>query len=287
MSRVIAGQCALVTGAARGIGRATAEALAAEGVKVAVVDRDGPLAGSVAAELDRLGAPVRAYTLDVRDAAEFAEVVRRVGQDLAPVDILVNNAGIMSLGGFIEQDPVLDERQIDVNLRGPIYGIRAVLPGMLARGRGHVVNIASVAGVVGVPFSVVYAATKHAVVGLTEALHNEYDDTGVSFSYVLPSIVETELTSGTGRLAWPPAVRPEDVAQGVVRALRTGRVDVFVPRIARIARVLPVVLPRRVLERIGRALGVDRVFASVDARARAAYLERLGSLGERKNTDLA
>ena len=108
--RVIAGQCALITGAARGIGRATAEALLREGVKVAITDRDGALAEQAAGELASLG-QVRAYELDVRDAAAFRDVVERVGRELAPVDILVNNAGIMSLGPFLEQDPVLDERQ--------------------------------------------------------------------------------------------------------------------------------------------------------------------------------
>jgi short-subunit dehydrogenase len=274
--RVIAGQCALITGAARGIGLATAEALLREGVKVALTDRDGGLAEEAARQLEPLG-PVRAYELDVRDAAAFRDLVERVGRELAPVDILVNNAGIMSLGGFLEQDAVLDERQIDVNLRGPIHGIRAVLPGMIARGRGHVVNVASVAGIVGVPNSAVYAATKHAVVGLTEALHNEHADSdlGLSFSYVLPSIVKTELTAGTRRLRYPPPVEAADVAQGIVRALHTGRVDVYVPRFGRIARILPALLPRRVLERVGRVFGVDQVFAGIDSAARAAYQERI------------
>lgn len=276
--KVISGQCALVTGAARGIGRAVAEALIGEGVKVALADRDGPLVQSAAEALSRTGAPARAFALDVRDAAAFGDAIARIESELAPVDILINNAGIMSLGGFLDQEPTLDERQIDVNLRGTLHGIRAVLPGMLARGRGHVVNIASVAGVVGVPYSAVYVATKHAVVGLTEALHNEYLDTapGLSFSYVLPGIVETELTSGTRRLRYPPPVQPADVAQGVVRALRTGRVDVYVPRFGRMARLLPVLLPRRLLERVGRMFGVDQVFATVDPSARAAYQARIG-----------
>ena len=274
--RVIAGQCALVTGAARGIGRATAHALVREGVKVAVADRDGPLVEQVAAELAAIG-EARGYALDVRDPVAFRDVVERIGRELAPVDILVNNAGIMSLGGFLDQDAALDERQIDVNLRGPIHGLRAVLPGMLARGRGHVVNVASVAGVAGIPNAAVYSATKYAVVGLTEALHAEYLDSAVdlAFSAVLPSIVATELTAGTRRLRYPPPATAEDVAAGVVYALQTGKVEVYVPRFGRLARVLPALLPRRVVERVGRFFGVDQVFAGIDAQARAAYQARI------------
>ncbi|MEQ1508360.1 MAG: SDR family NAD(P)-dependent oxidoreductase [Myxococcota bacterium] len=275
--RVIAGSTAVVTGAARGIGRAIAEALVREGVKVALVDRDGPLCEQACRELAGIGPAVRAYPLDVRDGPAFAAVVDQVGAELGAVDILVNNAGIMSLGGFLDQDPALDDRQIDVNLRGVIHGMRAAVPGMVRRGRGHVVNVASVAGKVGVPNAAVYAATKHAVVGLTEAAHHELHDRGVWCSYVLPSLVDTELLSGAGRLRYPPVVKPAQVAAAVVHALRTGEVDVYVPRFGRLAAVLPAVLPRRVVETVGRWFGIDRVFDGVDPAARAAYQGRLGS----------
>jgi short-subunit dehydrogenase len=274
--RVIAGLCAVVTGGARGIGLATAEALLREGLRVAIADLDGDLAQQAARSLGSIGPEVRSYALDVRDRAAFDGLVGRVERELAPIDVLVNNAGIMSLGGFLEQDPLLDDRQLDINVRGVIHGMRAVLPGMVRRRRGHVVNIASVAGKVGVPFAAVYAGSKHAVVGITEALHNEYRDTGVSFSYVLPGIVETELTAGTGRLRYPPRIQPSDVGEAVAHALRTGEVDVYVPRFTRLSAVLPSVLPRRVVERLGRLFGVDQVFAKVDAAARAAYQARMG-----------
>lgn len=273
--RVIAGRCAVVTGGARGIGLATAEMLLREGLRVAIVDLDADLAQEAARSLATVGPEVRAWGLDVRDRASFAATIATIEKELAPVDVLVNNAGIMSLGGFLEQDPLLDDRQLDVNVRGVIHGMRAVLPGMIRRGRGHVVNIASVAGKVGVPHAAVYAATKHAVVGLTEAAHNEFRDTGVSFSYVLPGIVETELTAGTGRLRYPPRIQPVDVGGAVVHALRTGQVDVYVPRFTRLSAVLPSLLPRRLVERVGRLFGIDQVFATVDEKARAAYRERM------------
>lgn len=273
--RVIAGMCAVVTGGARGIGLATAERLLREGLRVVLADLDGPLCEESARSLASIGPEIRGLQLDVRDRDAFAAFVERVERELAPIDVLVNNAGIMSLGGLLSQDALLDDRQLDVNVRGVIHGLRAVLPGMVRRNRGHVVNIASVAGKVGVPYAAVYSATKHAVVGLTEAVHHEYRDTGLRFSYVLPGIVETELTSGTGSLRYPPRVQPADVALGVVHALRTGEVDVYVPRFGRLSAVLPAVLPRRVVERLGRMFGIDRVFENVDAEARAAYRERM------------
>lgn len=276
--RVIAGSCALVTGGARGIGRAIAEALLREGVKVVVADVDGVAAARCADELAGEGRTVRAMDLDVRDLESFRSVVARLEAELAPVDILVNNAGIMPLGPFLEQAPGSDDRQIDVNLRGVIHGLRAVLPGMLRRRRGHVVNVASVAGKVGVPFAAVYAGTKHAVVGLTEAVRHELRDSGVDLSYVMPAIVDTELTSGTRSLRYPPRVRPEQVADAVVTTLRTGRVDVFVPEFARLTAILPVLLPRGLVERVGRWFGIDRVFAEVDGAAREAYTRRVDLL---------
>jgi NAD(P)-dependent dehydrogenase (short-subunit alcohol dehydrogenase family) len=279
--RVIAGQCALVTGGARGIGRATAEQLVREGLRVVVTDIDGEGALRAATELSalRLGAgvqpSVRGMALDVRDAAAFGRLVEEIERDFAPVDVLVNNAGIMPIGPFLEQDPAQDDRQIDINLRGVIHGMRAVLPRMVQRRRGHVVNIASVVGRVPTPYIAVYSATKHAVVGLTEAVRHEHEDTGVLFSYVLPSFVNTELTSGTGRVRYPPPVEPGDVAAAVVRALRYGLVDVYVPRFGKLGALLPALLPRRVVERIGRWFGVDRVFREIDHAGRAAYESRI------------
>lgn len=276
--QVIAGRAALVTGGARGIGRAIASALAAEGVKVALTDIEGPLAEATAEEIRReapAGARVFACALDVRDRSAFAQTADRIERELAPIDILVNNAGIMCLGALLDQDAALDERQIDVNLRGVLHGVRAVLPRMLQRGRGHVVNIASVVGKVAPPHAAVYAATKHAVVGLTEGLRHDYEGSGVFFSYVLPSFVQTELISGTGRLRYPPPVRPEDVASAVISALRYRRVDVYVPRFARLGAILPALLPRDLAESIGRLFRVDRVFRDIEPAAREAYIQRI------------
>jgi len=271
----VAGRVTLVTGAARGIGRATAAAFLDHGASVALCDVDVDLLHRTAGELAGKGGRLQAYELDVADAEAFERVFARVEHDLGPVDILVNNAGIMPVGPFLQLSAALDRHLFEVNVFGVINGMRAALPRMERRHRGHVVNIASVAGKMGVPFIAVYAASKHAVVGLTESVRAEMADTGIGFSYVLPAFVDTELTTGTGRLPFPPVTSPAEVAAAVVGAVQTGRVDVYVPRVTRLAVTIPALLPRMVHEPLARLFRLHRIFRDVDEGARASYRERI------------
>ena len=261
----------VITGAARGIGRAIAARLVAEGASVVVADVDGAAADQAA---QALGSAAQAVCLDVTQQAAVEARVAEL-EATGPIDVWINNAGIMSLGPFLAQSPARDAAQRAVNLDGVAFGMRAVLPRMLARGRGHIVNIASAAGRVGTPHAAMYSATKFAVIGLTEAVRREHEGSGVLFTVVLPSFVRTELIAGAGVPRWPPVVSPEDVAAAVLRALERGTAEVYVPRSARLAAVLPALLPRRLVEGVGRMLGVDRVFAEVDGEARAVYAARL------------
>lgn len=263
----------VITGGARGIGKVTAERFLKAGARVAIADLDAELVEATARELTALG-PVQAYGMDVRDGERFREVVARIERELGPIDVLINNAGIMSVGSFLDQPERADSRQIEVNLLGVINGMRAVLPGMRERGQGHVINIASMAGKVPIPHAAVYAATKHAVVGLTEAVRAELRGSGVDFSYVMPVPVRTELIAGATPMLWPPVVEPEDVATAIFEAYRRRRVDVFVPGSQRLAALLPVLLPRRAAEWLGDLFGLDRLFGKLDEKARAAYVAR-------------
>lgn len=271
----IAGRVALVTGAARGIGRATAAALLERGARVALTDVDASLVNITAGTLDPRRTRTRAYGLDVRDADAFDEVVRQTEHDLGPIDILVNNAGIMPLGRFADMDAEALRLQFDINVFGVMNGMRSVLPKMRPRKRGHIVNIASSAGVVGIPYAAAYSATKHAVVGLTEAVRREEVEHGIDLSYILPTPVNTELISGSTRMRWPPVQSTDDVAMAILYAIRTGQVDVFVPRSARLGKFLQAVAPRSVYERVGRLLKMDRLFGEVDEVARASYRRRV------------
>ncbi len=188
-----AGRFAVVTGAASGIGRAVAGRLAAQGASVVVADVDGARAREAAGELAGAGGSVSAAALDVTDAAAVADLVEKVAAESGRLDYLFNNAGV-GLAGEVRDTALADwDRLVDVNLRGVIHGVAAAYPLMVARGSGHIVNTASIAGLVPFPLSVAYAATKHAVVGLSTSLRAEGAPLGVKVSVVCPGFVDTPM----------------------------------------------------------------------------------------------
>jgi NADP-dependent 3-hydroxy acid dehydrogenase YdfG len=268
--RILVGQVAAITGAARGIGKATAQAFAREGMKVAIGDLDAALAEQTAAEL---GPNAAGFALDVTKRDSFEAFVDAAEERLGPLDVLVNNAGIMPLGRFVDEDDATAARMVDINLHGVILGMKIALPRMMERNRGHVVNIASQAGKYGAPGGATYSATKHAVVGLTEAVRGELhiERSAVRLSYVMPFVVKTELGAGT-REAWGlKYLEPTEVADAIVDALRYGHVDVWLPRSSRRTHRIGQLLPRGVSDRIVRAMKADRVLMGADRQARAAY----------------
>ena len=266
------GRVVAITGGARGIGRATAEALVRQGARVAIGDIDADLARRTAGEL---GDSVRAYELDVTSRPSFKAFLDSVESDLGPLDVLVNNAGIMPVGPFMEETDAAAVRQIDINVHGVIFGMKEALARMVPRRGGHIVNLASVAGKGGFPHLATYCATKHAVVGISEALHAEHHDDGIEFSCVMPALVDTELTSGVKAGRGIEKAKPEDVADAIVDALRVPRFDVFVPKsVGRINKVMAM-LPRPAREAIARTLEADKVMVQADRAGRAAYEERV------------
>ena len=273
--RILTGQVAAITGAARGIGRATAQAFLREGMRVAIGDLDLETARRTAEEL---GHGVIALPLNVTERASVKAFLDETEAQLGPVDVLVNNAGIMQVGHRVwEEDDATTLRMIDINVNGVMFGVKEIVPRMLARSRGHVVNIASTAGKGGFPGGATYCGTKHFVVGLSEALRAELRGTGVDVSCVMPVVVNTELASGLQETRGVKHVQPEDVAGEIVSALQDNRFDVFVPRsVAQITRVMSV-LPRGGREAVSRAMKADQVLAQVDAGKRAAYELRASS----------
>ncbi len=270
--RSLSGQVVAITGGARGIGRATASALIAHGARVAIGDIEASLAEKTAEEL---GSGTIGLPLDVTDRASFASFLDEVETRLGPLDVLINNAGIMPIGPFTEESDATAKRMIDINLVGLIYGSKLALQRFLPRGRGHLVQIASAAGKAGFPGGATYCATKHAVVGLSEALRAELRGTGVDLSLVMPVVVNTELGSGLPTTRGFKAVEPEDVANAIVDALQTGRYEVFVPKsIVSMVR-MNALMPRRAMEALGRLMKGDQVLAHPDHVARAAYEARM------------
>ena len=190
---------ALVTGGGRGIGRAIALALAREGCDVAVGGRTRAPLEETAATARGLGARALPVVLDVTDPASIAGAVAETVATLGPVDVLVNNAGVAESAPLGKTGLELWERHMSVNARGPYLLTRAVLPGMLERRWGRVINVASLAGLVGSPYVTAYTASKHALVGFTRALAMEVGGKGVTVNAICPGYVATDLVWNAAR----------------------------------------------------------------------------------------
>ena len=272
-TRLIAGRVVVITGGARGLGLATAKALALRGAHVAIGDLDGDLASSEAAELPGIGRSLGG-SLDVTNATDFSNFLDKVEAELGPLDVLINNAGIMVVSPFIDEDPAMTRREMEINVFAVITGTQLALRRMLPRQSGHIVNIASAAGKAVVAGEATYCATKHAVVGLDESLRAEYRGSGVTISTVMPGLANTELAAGMKAGRGVPLVEPQEVADAIVSALETGRVDVFVPAKLGALMRLQALMPRSMSEAMSRAFQVDKIGTDVDRVARAAYAQR-------------
>jgi NAD(P)-dependent dehydrogenase (short-subunit alcohol dehydrogenase family) len=268
--RSLNGKVVAITGGARGIGKATATALVRKGCRVAIGDLDLPLAEQTAVEL---GGGTVALPVDVTDRASFTAFLDEAERQLGPIDVIVNNAGIMPVTPFVEESEDSVRRQIDINLHGVITGTQLAIERMRPRGSGHIVNIASQAGKGGVPGIATYSATKHAVVGLSEAVRGELRGSGVEVACVMPTLVNTELTAGVGQRLIKP-VEAMDVANEIVDALEVLRFDVWVPRANGALFKVIGLLPRGMREAIGRLMKVDKLMTEVDHGARRSYEER-------------
>jgi NAD(P)-dependent dehydrogenase (short-subunit alcohol dehydrogenase family) len=273
--RSLQGQVVAITGGGRGIGRATAAALIAKGARVALGDIDAPLAERTASEL---GSGTIGLPLDVTDKASFTSFLDDVESRLGPLDVLVNNAGIMPVGPFVDESDGATQKLVDINVMGVIIGSRLALQRFRPRGRGHIVQLASVAGKSGFPGGGTYCATKHAVVGLTEALRAELRGSGIEVHQVLPIGVNTELYSGVKQARGFKTPEPEHVANAIVELLQTGRFEQFVPRYVGAILRMQAVMPRRVTEAITRITNADRILLTADPGARAAYDARMAEM---------
>lgn len=254
--RSLAGKVVAITGGGRGIGAATASALARLGARVAIGDLDLDVAKETA---DRLGEGVVALPLDVTDRAGFSGFLDEVERQLGPIDVLINNAGIMPIGLLEEETDRATRRQLEINLHAVIHGTREAVLRMRPRDTGHIVNVASTAGKAGFPGVATYCATKHGVVGLSEAVRGELHGTKVEVSVVMPAIVRTELTAGVEEARFFKSVTPEDVADAIVDALRRPHFDVFVPKSVGPMNRFTRLLPRRTGEWMLRRLKADQV----------------------------
>jgi 3-oxoacyl-[acyl-carrier protein] reductase len=219
------GKKALITGAGKGIGRALALALAAEGVDIALMGRTaGPLE-EVAAAVRKLGVKAAVATGDVAQLADVNKAVDSLSAELGPIDILLNNAGTSTFGGFLELTPERWEEIIRVNLLGAYYVTRAVLPSMIARKTGDIINISSTAGQRGAPATSAYSASKFGLLGMTESLMLEVRKHNIRVSALTPSTIATDMAKELNLTDGNPekVMQPEDLAEFVVAQLKLNR----------------------------------------------------------------
>jgi short-subunit dehydrogenase len=251
----IAGATALVTGASSGIGASLARVLADGGARVALAARRADRLEAVARSLPAGRSAV--FPCDVRDATALVDLVDAVETRLGPVDLLVNNAGVGRYLSFLDTTPNDVAAIFETNLYAALHLTRAVLPGMLARRRGHVVNVASIAARIGSRNHTVYCASKFGLAGFSESLAYELDGTGVGVTLVNPGIIATEFFDHASFGGFPArarkrAIAPERVASAVVRAVERGSFEVTVPSSYAIGTMLKTVAPgffRRLMRR--------------------------------------
>ncbi|MFT4085973.1 MAG: SDR family NAD(P)-dependent oxidoreductase [Gordonia sp. (in: high G+C Gram-positive bacteria)] len=266
----LAGKVVAITGGARGIGLETAQQLLDAGARVAIGDVDADAVGKAAADLG-----VEGVELDVTDSSSFTSFLDAVEERVGAVDVLINNAGIMPVGAFLEYDEALIRRTVEVDLVGVMLGSRAAARRMVARGRGQIVNVASVAGRLANPGLTVYNGVKAGVIEFSEALDAELVLSGVRVSTVLPTFTHTGLIDGLVTNSMVKAVEPKDIAEQILAVIARPRVRVTAPRSMGWVGV-NVILPHAVKRRLRSLTKTDTIFLNPDSSARAGYSARIG-----------
>lgn len=266
LMKQISGRTALLTGASGGIGAKIAEALADAGVNVVLSGRREDALAEVAAAVEKRGVKVAVVPADISDFDAIDGLVTAAEAALGPIDILVNNAGIEYAAPFTEFTRDELTSLIDVNVTSPMLLTQRVLPGMLERGRGSVINIASAAGHIPPGWAAHYGASKAALIGLTKALRAEYAKTPVEFSVVSPGFVSGDgmyqriVDSGVSTSKLLGATSTEKVAAAVVRAIRSNPVEILITGApARPLDTLATIAPKA-HERFIRATGMHQAF---------------------------
>jgi 3-oxoacyl-[acyl-carrier protein] reductase len=216
---------ALVTGASKGIGKAIALALAAEGVHVGLVARTEKDVQAVAEEVQKAGVKAAYATADVSNREQVESAVERLRNELGAIDILINNAGTGTFGKFLELEPEVWEQQVKINLFGVYYTTRAVLPQMIERKSGDIVNISSTAGKTGAAITSAYSASKFAVFGLSESLMQEVRKHNIRVTALAPSTVVTDLAYSADLIKGDPerVMHPEDFAELIIAQLKLNK----------------------------------------------------------------
>jgi NAD(P)-dependent dehydrogenase (short-subunit alcohol dehydrogenase family) len=267
-----------VTGGGRGIGFATAKAFAGRGARVAIGDLQLEAADAAAREL---GERAWGFALDAGDRHSYAAFVASTEEHVGPIDVLVNNAGIMPIGPLLDEPEAVSAAQMNVNFWAHYHGLKLVAPGMVQRGRGHIVNVTSAAGKIHAAGLAMYCATKHAANALSRGAREELDGTGVTVTAVMPAAVNTQLTDGIPFDFFPFGIeralilKPESVAETIVGTLKNRPALAGAPRGLVTALHLIQFIPEPVWMLGRRMTKANRTMGPIDRAARAEYDARI------------
>lgn len=256
--RQISGRRVLITGGAGGLGHAMARRFGAEGAELVLTDVVASTLDDMVADFVRRGVPCRGYVVDVTDVAAVAALRERLHAETGPVQVLVNNAGVVHGGPFLEVPLEKHLHTYRVNVEGAVVMTHAFLPDLVASPEGHLVNIASASGFVGLPFGSTYASSKWAVIGLGESLRLELKKLGhrhVGVTSVCPSYVDTGMFAGVKPPKLTRFLTPDSVAEEVVEAVRHSRPFVLEPWIVKLTPFLVNTLPQPVADLVSEAFG--------------------------------
>jgi all-trans-retinol dehydrogenase (NAD+) len=256
--RQLYGKNALVTGGAMGMGKSLAGLLLREGARVAIVDiRDAELEAA-RKELAGVGT-VAAFKCDITDRLAVYALADSVREEFGTIDLLVNNAGIVKAHPLMDKPDELIELTVAVNLLAHFWTMKAFLPDMLARRSGHIVNMASAGGILGVPYISDYCASKFGAIGLAESVRQELRLQGykkIKVSYVCPNTVGTGMFAGNKAVKGTKMLEPEDVTTRIVTGIKRGKERIYVPGSVYTAALLKDVLPVPVMDLTSRLMGI-------------------------------
>lgn len=255
----VQGKTALVTGGASGMGALWARHLAEDGANLVLWDLNLEAAQSTAESLRPKGVDVLVQRVDVANREAVYQAALKVKAETGGVDVLVNNAGIVFSRPFLETPDEHLSATIDVDLKAPIWTMKAFLPTMIERNAGHIVNISSASGFIGVPLMPAYVAAKWGVIGLTESVRYELKQmgkTGVQFTLFCPSYVDTGMFEGARPPRLTKMLKPEDAVARAYDGFKRDEYLILEPFLAKITPALKGILPTKLFDRIADLLGV-------------------------------